>query len=194
MENRVIKLTLAVYRVTEKFPEDEPLKNKIRELADSILILSIENNPLVSAQAQKQLVQKINLLRTLFLIASGQKWVKKDNFFVLDKEYAALIQEFITNARIKKEEEKETAHFKIPEINKNKRPVLKNNIPPHLRQEKIFDMIKQKQEINFSDLQRKFPQLSSRTIRRDIDALIKKGLIQRVRRGKGIVIYKILSS
>ena len=75
-----IKLTLAVYRVTELFPEKEPLKRDIRDLANEILVNLISNN---SENGSRNL----KTLKDLFDLAKAQNWVDSRNFFVLHREY-----------------------------------------------------------------------------------------------------------
>ena len=75
-----IKLTLAVYRVTELFPENETLKHDIRNLTNEILANLIINN-------FKDCSRDIKSLKDLFSLAQEQNWVDSRNFFVLNREY-----------------------------------------------------------------------------------------------------------
>ena len=75
-----IKLTLAVYRVTELFPEKEPLKRDIRDLANEIL------TNLINHQFENG-SRNIKTLKDLFDLAENQNWVDSRNFFVLHREY-----------------------------------------------------------------------------------------------------------
>lgn len=75
---RCLKLTLAVYRVTELFPENEPLKFQIRESANRILadLLCDENGS-----------RHILEIKGLFDLAQNQNLVDSRNFLVLSAEY-----------------------------------------------------------------------------------------------------------
>ena len=55
-----IRLTLAVYKVTELFPKDEPLRQNIRDLANEILIgLINEQEKPITTQNRKQEILRV---------------------------------------------------------------------------------------------------------------------------------------
>lgn len=75
-----IKLTLAVYRVTELFPEQATLKRDIRNLANEILVNLISNN-------SENGSRNIKVLKHLFDLAEAENWADSRNFSVLRREY-----------------------------------------------------------------------------------------------------------
>ncbi|MBZ9572634.1 DeoR family transcriptional regulator [Patescibacteria group bacterium] len=170
----LIKLSLAVYRVTEVFPAQEPLKFAIREKANQILadLVCQEQKSKVS----EQILGNIEVLKGYFELAKGQKWIDERNFFVLEKEYDK-IREEIKKGSLKKEKK-----LVKPRSEKNSLPF--NNLRNE-RWRKILEVLKQKERVQIWELKNIFPQVSKRTLRRDFDYLLRKGLVERIGDGKG---------
>jgi len=75
-----LKLTLAVYRVTARFPEEgTALQEQIREAAGKVLVDSLLDQPV-----------RVNGLLELFQLAVEKDWVDPRNFLVLRKEYGKM--------------------------------------------------------------------------------------------------------
>ena len=87
LREHAVRLTKALYRVSERFPEHEPLRRHCREYADEILALT-------SAWSRKKpmdgIAGRIDALRNLLLIAAETGWVHAINSEVLIREYTAL--------------------------------------------------------------------------------------------------------
>ena len=75
-KNYLIQLTNNLYRLTLLFPKKEPLRYKIRELADDIL----------ANQTEKDL----EILDSFFEVAKSQNWVSPKEILNLQKEYSKL--------------------------------------------------------------------------------------------------------
>ena len=80
-EEYLLKLTLAVYKVTELFPEEE-IKYQIRDSANRVLADLLCNRLRYSDQ--------INKLINLFDLAEARNFVDPRNFLVLRREYQKL--------------------------------------------------------------------------------------------------------
>ena len=113
-----IKLTSAVYRVTELFPENEPLRYKTREIADEILAdfvlfqdlekqdAETEQGFLRRNRVKNQIFSKIKILNNYYFdLAREQIWVNPLNFLILKREYD----------KMKEDIEIELGQIKIPE-------------------------------------------------------------------------------
>jgi len=75
-----LKLTLAVYRVTARFPkEGRDLQEQIRESANKVL-----------ADLLLHQSARLNDLLELFQVAAEKDWVDPRNFLVLRKEYGKM--------------------------------------------------------------------------------------------------------
>jgi len=71
--NFLIQLTSAVYRLTLFFPKKEPLRYKMRELADDILARPNEKD--------------LEVLDSFFEVASVQNWVSPADVLAIKEEY-----------------------------------------------------------------------------------------------------------
>ena len=162
----LIKLCLAVYRVTDVFPEKEPLRFLIREKANQILADLVYKEQ--KKGAKEQVLGNIEVLKGYFEVAKSQKWLREENFLVLVREYDKIGKEISEKPKAKKDPPQ------LPFDN------LRNE-----RSRKILELLKQKEKVQVWELKNIFPQFSKRTLRRDFDELLKKGLVQRIGDGKG---------
>lgn len=194
----LIKLTLVVYKVTSLFPEKEPLKYQIREMANEILAEFIcAKSSRLKEDLAVSLVEKI---KTLLRIAGFQNWVKEENISIIIKEYEKILEKFFSldvlddkePAEISQKKEKRGKNTITGPKEPKKPPVLR--IPPEKRQEKIMNLLYYKKRINLSELKKIFGQISARTLRRDMESLVNAGIINRKREGQKDVNYWILDN
>jgi hypothetical protein len=101
MEEGIIKLTNALYKVTSLFPKEEPLKFAIRKEGLDILFYSLlmKGRSFSVLQKEKDSFSekasgKIDLLKTYFGIAREQEWINERNFDILENEYEELRKSF----------------------------------------------------------------------------------------------------
>jgi len=94
---RAIEFCLAVYRITDRFPQEEPLRGKLRQISIDVVEFLVYNvsYPTVSGRFfnSEDLKQKLRNLFVHFDIAEEQEWVNKENFGVLKGEYRKLYSE-----------------------------------------------------------------------------------------------------
>src|SRR3990167_10002345 len=84
MEDKFLKITSAVYKLLDFFPEGEPLKNRAKDKALAI------TEGLVSLQKDKaasQLLEDIEILLNYLKIAKSFGWIDSVNFLIIEKEY-----------------------------------------------------------------------------------------------------------
>jgi hypothetical protein len=191
----IIKLTVAVYQVTENFPENEALRFQIRQKANNILadFICLEMNP-----GKKESVKReIEVLRAYFSITESQNWVNNKNFLVLRQEYGK-ITDFIDNLSdnpiksIKKSEvivEKINNPQRVVEKKKESRVINRASSNPSVRQKQILELLKAKNQLSLIEIKDMFSSLSSRTLRRDLSALVSRSIIDRIRQGRDDVLY-----
>lgn len=155
-QEHYLTLTLAVYRVTDLLPvEDELLRQQIRTSANKVLADLVWPNPLLRIEA---LNEGIRALDDFLEQAQKKNLIDRRNFSVLRREYAK-IREAAADA-----------------------PHYSNN---ENRKEKIKEIIKNKNKVQVGELLQAFPQLSRRTLIRDLEALHKNGDIIRAGNGRG---------
>lgn len=186
-KERIIALTLALYRVTELMPENEALRQKMRESASDILADLVCSEP-------ERAAENIDLLMAYFQMAIAQDWLDEKNFLVLRREYEDIKREirgFVkpeAAAKAQKTEkraenpgskaEKTFSLGGVPSGNSRKK-----------RQERILELMGRQGEIALEELKSEFSQVCPRTLRRDMVELAEKGLIHRVRKSKKDVLY-----
>ncbi len=208
-----VKLTSAVYRVTDLFPEEEPLKLQIRELANRVLANLILANPTPqNASQRKELSKDIKILDSYFELAEAQDWVDSRNFLALQREYDR-IQKFIEDKPILTELDSPLRPPASPKLQRGERPAstqrgeseaspmgrdagktVENSFPKlchprkptNGRQEKILNILKEKKEVRVGELIQLFPQVSRRTLIRDLKDLYRGGVVTRVGNGRGV--------
>lgn len=191
LRNNILALTLALYRVSERIPQEEPLRKKIREKANEILELVFSINPSIDLEKKAKIKEEIRVLGVFFKVASEQNWVNPKNFKILLKEYKKiynLINELDDKKLI---QEKPTISKKL------KKPVQEgrsNNLLPSERQKRILELICRNRRVSLEELRLKFSDISQRTLRRDLEKLIKERKIVRKRLGKKDVIYEARDS
>ena len=167
----LIKITLAVYKVTDIFPKEEPLKFLIREKANQILV-----NLLLKEKIEK-IRKNIEIINSYFEIAEKQNWVDELNFLVLKREYAKIKEEGLKG-------KKGDSNPKDPPKPANSQSILGE------RCRKILEILKQKEKAQVWEFKKIFPEVTKRTLRRDFEFLLKQGLIERIGENNNIY-YRI---
>lgn len=192
------QLARAVYRVTELFPRNEPLRYKTREMADEILhdfVLFQNLEAQKRNQAKNQIFSKIEILSEYYFdLAKEQNWVNPRNFLILKREYDKIKTEMVgapSSAQIEpKLEQREVEPLKVePVLAPTPQPApapiplpkVSEPEPDKLseRHKEILKIIKQKQEAQVGEIRESFPELSKRTLRRDLEYLLKQGYVER---------------
>ena len=157
-----IRLTLGVYKVSQLFPDKEPLKINLRGLADEILAdLLCEN--------YQECPENIKLIQNLFNLAESRGLADPRNFLVLRREYnkvSGLIEDAGVSAG------KTVENSSLNGKNKN-------------RQEVILSILKSNGKVKMSDLAKSFPEINRRTILRDLGTFCQAGVVERSGGGRG---------
>ena len=170
-----IKLTLAVYQVTELFPQSEPLRLQTRELANKILADLLIN------QGEKS-SRPIQDLKNLFDLAESQNWVDSRNFLVLCREYDK-IEKFCVENMGKTVPARNASPARQPDGSLGgghsdaggEKPLTTQK-----RKQEILRVLQEKKRIKAKELTKDFPQISKRTIIRDLEELYQAGVVVRV--------------
>jgi DNA-binding transcriptional ArsR family regulator len=171
MEDKFIKLTNTVYRVLEFFPESEPLKNKVKDKALSIMETLMEAVPRDEASIAL-LGRDIDILLSCFKIAEKQGWMSNINYLIISYQYENIKKEIgLVKEMTQELSNKDTLLIKEkPELT----PFSFSE-----RQGKILEFLKQKEKAQVMDLQMVLTNVTKRTIRRDLDELLTEGKIIR---------------
>lgn len=175
-EDFIINLTGALYRVAEVFPEDALTMAIKREAVDVL-----KNYFLGKCQ---EAGQGIEALTGLLDVAENLGWAKKENFWVLKENYQKLQKNILENQK----------GPKLPEQNKKK----ENNKTfdfakiTNERHKKILKFLQKSSQGQIQDFKEILPEVSKRTLRRDMDQLLKLRIVQRIG-DKNNTVYRIKS-
>lgn len=106
LHEQTLKLTIALYRVTDYFPKSEILRNDLRAKANEIFqqITERDADSEGSDETTESLIRKIKTIKGYMEIASTLNYVRPLNFTILEKEYD-LIQQFLEIDRVRRIEQ-----------------------------------------------------------------------------------------
>ncbi len=173
-------LTNDLYRLTLLFPKKEPLRYKIRELADNILAnlsILLEGTEKRESEIILELKGDLAPLNNFFDVAKKQNWVAEENIDNVQDRYRAIKEEI---DKFKSEEVEEEKELPVSLID------LKG------REKEIVELLKEKGRAQVSDIISLFPKINKRTIRRDFDSLTRKGIVKRVGKAN-LTFYQLVS-
>lgn len=186
MREKFLKITNAAYKVIDFFPESDPLKIRAKDKALTIM----ENLTLISGtsgwaslqkeKAKTQAIEDINVLLGYFWIAKSQGWLSAVNCLIISNEYEKIKKEIEPVQELTQE---------LPGLGKlifkeatQEKEISQN--PPSAkltaRQEKILDFLTKNEKAQVMDLKKILPDVTKRTIRRDLDELLQGGKIERL--------------
>lgn len=201
-KSNIIKLTVVLYRVTELFPKQEPLKFSLKKKANSILagfVLCCGNNALILTKADKQrllrgILKNVEVVQTFLSLAESQDWLRPENFSVLKREYGSAAKQ-AQQALIAQKEviEREpiikapaTSSLVVKEPIKREVPLKKQQTSSGIslrglksRHKQIIKFVKSRGAAQVKDVKEILPEVTKRTLRRDFDFLLKSGLVER---------------
>ena len=173
----LIKLTFAVFRTTECWEESNFLKFQIRSLCNEILIDFI----LISCQdsntrTKNRFLSNIQDLEEALFQARNQKLMDRKKFLLFQKEYRKIGEILEVN-----EPEEPEIRVQKPkkEVEPKKEDAVKQNKQLNQRQTKILEILKNKTGVQVWELKQVFPNISKRTLRRDLDDLLQNKLVKR---------------
>ena len=183
MEEHLLRLTNSVYKILEFFPESDPLKNRAKEKA-----LAILENPNKG---------DIDMLLGYLWIAKTQGWLNAVNFLIVSNGYEKVSAGFRHCEEQSDEAISNSAGLPrrpgAPRNDENQpkepiAPILSDNVSP--RQKQILDFLDKNKTAQVMDLQTILPNITKRTIRRDLDELLLKDRIVRIGEFNQVV-YKV---
>jgi DNA-binding transcriptional ArsR family regulator len=170
----LIKLTLLAYRMSENWNESDFLRSQLRNLANEILtdFILVSHNKL---EFKQRLFRNIDSIQARLVEARSKKLIDRKKFLLFQDEYNKIKDEFKTIVRKEKEQKEQRPIEKRKKKNK-KRPKLEDLSE---RQLKILDILREREKIQVWQLKEIFSGVTKRTLRRDLDQLLKKGLLKR---------------
>jgi len=175
-KNYLIQLTNNLYKLTLLFPKKEPLRYKMREVADQILDRCLRQNV-----GQNPVMDDLEVLDSFFEVAKSQNWVATAEVLRIQEEYNKIKDEIKKNIesspelpKLLEKPEKEMAENLPEQISR----AVTSNV--NLRQEKILEFLKENGRAQVWQVKQIFPEVTKRTLRRDFESLLKQGIIERI--------------
>lgn len=156
-KNNLIELTNKVYKLTLLFPKKEPLRYKIREVADDILAYN---------SGSKKLQENLGVLKKYFEVAKWQNWVSYFDILEIEKKYDKIESDLL-----------ETVEKPVFPVKRGESVFVKDL---DSRKEKILQILKEKERIQVWEVNEILSDVSKRTLRRDFEQLLKQGLVERI--------------
>jgi hypothetical protein len=136
-KERLLYLTNEIYRLTLFFPKKEPLKYKLREIADEILAFFLTfQNPSFEKKELLQTLSKFDVLDGFLEIARAQNWVKGEEILKLQKEYLSLkenLKNYLTQPLFQNQSQNQKENSSLVKI---------PGATAQFRQEKSFNFLK----------------------------------------------------
>jgi DNA-binding transcriptional ArsR family regulator len=179
-----IALTLATHRVLELFPAEQHVKLRLSESANRALadlILITQKNPVTDEQRRlvvPRCLRELEYLQDLLTESQNENWIRPENFLVLRKQYRKLARE-LEDLDLVLQETKNGREADRQEPKREKTESVRVNGSLSQRQTKILEILRTRQKAQVRELQRVLPEVTKRTLRRDLDDLLKSGLVER---------------
>jgi hypothetical protein len=155
----LIKLSKEIYRLTVLFPKKEPLRYKIRDVATEIL--------------RDPKKEDLEVMDRFLEVAKSSNWVYIPEILAVQSEYANLMVMLGERKEQKIVAETESPEAKVEQKDDDK-------MERTQRQEKIMLFLKENKKAQVWEVKKVFSEISKRTLRRDFEAMLKQGLIQRI--------------
>lgn len=186
MDESFVKLTNAAYRVLEFFPESDPLKNRAKDKA----LVIMENLTFIygtdgwaSLQREKtktQLLDDIDIFLGYLWIGKTQGWLSSINYLIISHEYEKIKKELGPQIEFTQKITFDNPAVVNFEPQKPVESKARNEIKLPDRQAKIVEFLGKNEKAQVMDLQKILPDITKRTIRRDLDELLRAGKIDRM--------------
>lgn len=209
-KNIIIELTKDLYKITLLFPKKEPLRYKAREIADEIMqeIVSFsvlkEDNPnkysINAVFKEKEIAfsleKNLDIIDSYFEVAKWQRWLDYFDILEIQKRYAKIRENLLLNKERTETSQSFDFSFKLAEKKEELKEEQLNKKKEEKeerlgeRKEKILKILEKTERIQVGEMNKLFPDVSKRTLRRDFQNLVSKGLAQKIGQ-KNNTFYKI---
>ena len=200
---RALNLTLALYRVTDLLPQEEPLRRGIREKGGEIFAAVISARHSDDLKLKKGDVDHAWVATEILLgylaMARTLGCANPLNFLVLEREYRSLRDAIdLEEASLKdsvhespkgqtekkpQPEGKKNEPVKVPQswtgVAENNSPKLAKTGDANERQRAIIGHLSYKGQAKISDFYETFDGVSSKTIQRDLQDLVARNVIRK---------------
>ena len=184
-------LTNAVYQIVDLFPEQDILQDKTKEKAlaimDNLAVISLPEWSFKKGKAALEILKDIEILTGYFSLAKAKGWINGMNLMIVLAQYDKIKKDLKPIADLMQKDpslgETKAKPAKVREVGAVDNVVNNNQgieAPLSDRQSKIIEILRTQGGVQVSDLKDALSDVTKRTLRRDLDDLLKKGKISRV--------------
>ena len=189
--NFFVRLAFATHRVVDALPQEEQIVQEIREAANTILadLILLTDKEAVRVEKKRDLLfgleRQIDILLVYLGRAKKEGWVNPENFSVLEEEYGKIrdlleIFEDVPRPQTVKEPFDKLRVKEPPKLEKSEEnPETEDRASLTQRQKRIVEFLRVKENAQVWELQKVLPEVTKRTLRRDLDELLQKNLVER---------------
>lgn len=179
-KNYLVQLTTNLYRLTLLFPKKEPLRYKIRELADEILAKCSssgdKHHENKTENHSPRILEDLEVLDSFFEVAKSQNWTSPFDILEIQEKYGK-IKEDLKNSKLEEKKVMEKKTIEKQGVMEIGSPLIGERSPRH---QKILEILKEKKRVQVGEIKQIFPEVTKRTLRRDFKQLLKLGLIEKI--------------
>jgi len=179
-KSRYTEITNAAYKIIDFFPEEDILQNKAKEKAlailENLVLLSIPEWSFKKPKAALEVLRDIDVLIEYLELAKAKGWVQEMNLAIISKEYDKIREELKPLAQLS---QNMVQAGPVDNPVKSPKPKAQKQVALTERQEKIIEILSSQEKVQVSDLKNIMPEVTKRTLRRDLDDLLKKEKILR---------------
>ena len=179
--NFFVRLAFATHRVADALPQEEQIVQEVREAANTILadLILLTDKEVVRAEKKGDLLfgleRQIDILLVYLDRAKKGGWVNPENFSVLEEEYGKIRDLLEIFEDVPRPQAKEPQKIEKEE----EKPEIEDRDSLSQRQKKIIEFLRVKENAQVWELQKVLPEVTKRTLRRDLDELLQKNLVER---------------
>lgn len=152
--HHAIRLGMAVYRLTDRFPEQEPLRSRLRDSSLAVVVSVSQDDPESASQA-------VHTLDALAEVATPLGYVSPVNFAVLKQSCRELMHAWSSPSR-------QQTHTNA-----------KGPVGASRRRDRIVQILREQGKARLRELVSRLGGVSARTVRRELNQLCKEGVVER---------------
>ena len=183
-----LRIVFATHRVADTLPEEEEIRYHIKNSATRIVAdLFLFLDEVVSIEHKKIIISRtlvdIQILQDNFTQVRRRNWVNPANFLILEKEYDG-IREFLREsgfvAEVQVTESVRGMGVSRQQTYRSRTQVRRESSQSlSERQKKILEILEHQQKAQVWEIQKVLPEVTKRTLRRDLDDLLHQNLVER---------------
>ena len=175
LHRKTFELTLALYRVTDFFPQGEVLKRQLREKANEIFG-GIAEYEYVGGHEQgiRVIRAKVQAIKGYLRVARSMRFVQAINLTILEREYEFLEHILEREPRF---HPAAAASGKDPILESFHQEIKTGDMTE--RQKRILAYVEKTSPAKISDFYTFFKDVSAKTIQRDLHDLVKRNILKK---------------